>query len=118
MHKKILIILGTALILAAALAGCTGGTGSLHVQVIGDGNTGLPGAKVISNEQPGGQLKVTGMTGADGSVTYDGIKAGEYDFYVSAGGYEQKNFTVDVPRGKTANITIALNRTITPPPAT
>jgi uncharacterized membrane protein len=58
------------------------------------------------------------MTGADGSVTYNDIKAGEYDFYVSVGGYEQKNFTVDVARGKTTNITIALNRTITPPPVT
>jgi uncharacterized membrane protein len=113
--KKLLISLGATLVLVAAL-GCTGDTGSLRVQVVGENSAGLPGAKVISNEQPSGQLKVTGITGNDGSVTYPDIKAGDYNFYVSVGGYEQKTFDVSVPRGKTAHITITVTPT-TPLPA-
>ena len=118
MTKRILIIaLGIAAV-GIALAGCVSGTGNLHVQVVGNNNAGLPGAKVVSNEQPGGQLKVTGMTGADGSVTYNDIKAGDYEFYVSVANYEQKNFTVNVAGGKTTNVTITMKATSPPPSMT
>src|SRR5512135_1377258 len=115
--KKILVLAIAALVLGALALGCTGGIGSLHVQVVGENNTPLPCFKVISNEQPSGQLKVTGMSGSDGSVTYNDIKAGKYNFYVNGAGYEQQTFDVTVARGKTTNKTITLNRT-SPPPST
>ncbi len=113
--KRLLILFAAVLISAMmALPGCGGGSGGLRVQVV-EGNMGLPGAKVVSSEQPSGQLKVTGMTDRFGVATYDDIKAGEYTFYVSVAGYEQKDFTVKVERGKTANVTITMNRAAPPP---
>jgi len=107
-------MLAVALMVTTALAGCVPDSGDLKVQVTGEGGAGVAGAKVISSEQPPGQLKVTGMTGTDGSVTYNDIKAGDYSFYVSAAGYEQKDFTVTVAGGRTTSVTIALTRTVPP----
>ena len=115
--KKILILGISALVLVMVALGCTGGEGNLHVLVVGENNTPLSGFKVVSNEQPVDQLKVTGITGSDGTVTYDGIKAGSYNLYVSGAGYEQQTFDVTVAAGKTTNKTITMTRT-SPPPAT
>ena len=112
--KRVVIVAVAGFIVAAALAGCARDTGGLKVQVAGEGGMGVPGAKVISNEQPAGQLKVTGMTDSSGSVTYNDIKAGEYSFYISAAGYEQKDFEATVAGGKTTSVTIALTRTVPP----
>ncbi len=98
---KILLVLFVVTFLGAASYGCFGPTNSsgdsnLHVTVLGAGNGPLAGVKVISNTQPEGQLKVTGSTQTDGTVTYNNIKAGDYEFYVSRFDYEQKEFTVTV----------------------
>jgi uncharacterized membrane protein len=117
MPKKCLILLAAILIVGTVALGCAGNTGNLRVQVVGDNNTPLAGFKVVSNEQPAGQLKVTGLTDSDGTFAYEGIKAGAYNFYVNGAGYEQKIFDVTVPRGKTANVTITMTPA-SPPPTT
>ena len=109
-------------LLATAAVGCQpsvppSGTGNLHVLVLGADNGALAGAKLVSNEQPAGQLKVTGITGADGTVTYNNLNTGEYEFYISRFDYEQKEFNVNVLPGQTTNITITLVRTPTPSPS-
>ncbi len=80
------------------------------------GGSPLPGAKVVSAEQPEGQLKVTGMTRDDGSVLFTGIRAGTYDFYVNRYEYEQKsNIRIAVTAGQTTDFTVMLERY--PPPS-
>jgi hypothetical protein len=124
--KKLFFVCLVVAALTAVAVGCQPshstqtlpiGTGNLHVLVLGADNGPLGGAKVISNEQPEGQLKVTGITGADGTVTYNNIKAGEYEFYVSRFDYEQKEFGVNVLSGQTTDFTITLARTPTPSPS-
>ncbi len=85
--------------------------GSLRVHIVAPDGTGLPGAKVVSDTQPAGQLKVTGITSPDGVATYAGLKPGTYEFYVSRFDYDQKSFTVVVPGDTTTNITVTLSRT-------
>ncbi len=100
------------LVAGASFSGCSqqklSSTGSLRVTVIGADNVPLAGAKVVSGAQPAGQLKVTGITGDDGVVTYSGLKPGDYEFYVSRFDYEQKNFGVAVPTSGTASVTVTL----------
>ncbi len=107
----IFALLGS-LITAGMLTGCTGPavtTGSLRVEVRDMQNNLLSGAKVISNTQPEGQLKVTGSTDSNGIVLYKDIKAGEYDFYVNRFNYIQKNnIKIFVAGGKTTTITVNL----------
>ncbi len=91
------------------------GTGSLHVTVRGPDGQPVAGAKVVSNSQPEAQLKVTGITAKDGAVTFNDIKAGQYEFYVSGTDFEQADFTVVVPTEQTKEFIIALLRR--PPPS-
>ena len=116
MRSKILPILFIAAIaLVAVIFGWAGSrlsdNGNLHILVLGADNSPLDGAKVISNTQPNGQLKVTGSTQTDGTVSYSNIKPGDYEFYVSRFDYDQKGFSVTVLAGRTTDFTISLVRT-------
>jgi hypothetical protein len=70
----------------------------------------LAGAKVVSDAQPEGQLKVTGITGGDGAVTYGSLKPGRYGFQVTRFDYEQRDFSVTVAGGVTASVTVTLTK--------
>jgi hypothetical protein len=48
-------------------------TGNLVFKVIDSTGKPLAGAKVVSEEQPDGQLKVTGMTDTNGTVTFNNM---------------------------------------------
>jgi hypothetical protein len=116
MRLKAILAIGLFCLLfyGALAAGCAApGTGSLHVLVVNEDNAPLSGAKVVSNTQPEGQLKVTGGTDGEGSVTFDGIAAGEYEFYVSRFDYENQVFKVTVKAKHTAEVTITLKKTST-----
>ena len=102
------------------LAGCAGpalGNGSLRILVLGENGVPLSGAKVVSNDQPEGQLKLTGLTDGDGRVTFNDIKAGDYEFYVSRFDYDQAEFSVTLAVGHNTDITINLARAPAAPPA-
>jgi len=60
---------------------------SLKVTVKDSGGNVLSGAAVSSTVQPGGQTAVSGVTGADGSVTFTGLAVGNYTLKVSKDGY-------------------------------
>ena len=95
------------------LTGCakttpTNGVGNLRVTVFGVYHQSLWGAKVVSDSQPDGQLKVTGLTGEDGKVWFQNIKAGNYDFYISRFDYNQTQFSVIVNPGQTTEIPVYL----------
>jgi hypothetical protein len=101
----------TTVLLIIFAAGCSGpaaGDGNLSVLVLGENGVPLSGAKVVSNTQPEGQLKVTGLTGSDGQVIFNDIKAGDYEFYVSRFDYEQKEFKISVAAGRSTDITVNL----------
>ena len=119
-YLRIFLVLFIATFLGIASFGCLRPTsssgGNLRVTVLGVGNRPLAGAKVISNTQPEGQLKVTGVTQSDGTVTYNDIKAGDYEFYVSRFDYEQKEFSITVKSEQTTDVTVTLAPTS--PPAT
>lgn len=106
----------TVVVLSATLvAGCAqaelGDAGSLRVQVVGFHGAPLDGAKVVSDIQPEGQLKVTGITSIDGMVTYSQVKSGSYEFYITRPDYQQTKFTVTVAAGGTTDVTMMLTRT-------
>ncbi len=109
------VISGLLLLLTVGVAagGCrqtaSSASGSLHVQVVAPDDNGLAGAKVVSNIQPGAQLKVTGITGADGVVAFAGLKPGSYEFYVSRFDYDQKSFLATVLGDTTASIKVTLS---------
>jgi hypothetical protein len=56
-----------------------------NLQFTIESTTGIPlsGAKVVSEEQPEGQLKVTGITGDSGIVSFNDLPARDYKFYIS-----------------------------------
>jgi hypothetical protein len=85
-------------------------TGNLKVLVTDDAGNPLKGAKVVSDSQPEGQLKVTGLTGDDGTVTFNDIKAGNYTFYVSRFDYTNIEFPIVVAAGQTATESIKLKQ--------
>ncbi len=65
---------------------------------------------MVSDTQPEGQLKVTGITAGDGSVTFKSLKPGRYDFYVTRFDYDERDFTVTVRGGGTASVTVTLTK--------
>lgn len=104
---KTISILGIiAVLISACIAGCNGQDerekGSIRVTVLAEEALPLVGAKVVSESQPDGQLKVTGITNSDGTVTFNDIQTGAYRFYVSAAGFIQQEFEVTVTSGHTA----------------
>ncbi len=109
MSARSFLIVILALAFATLVAGCPASIhGNLHITVSGTNNQPLSGAKVVSSNQPEGQLKVTGITGADGVVTFNGIKSGNYTFNVSRFNYQPKDFTIFVAAGRNTNFSISL----------
>jgi Carboxypeptidase regulatory-like domain len=81
---------------------------NLRVLVVSADNIPLVGAKVVSNTQPEGQLKVNGITGDNGKVTLYDIKTGVYEFYVSRFDYIQQEFSITLESDRTTETTITL----------
>jgi hypothetical protein len=112
--NKIFIIFTVLIIMLISLSCTTSPTtsssnkGNLQVQILGADKAPIAGAKVVSNAEPAGQLKVTGMTKSDGTVIYNNIAPGEYVFYVSVAGYQQTDFKVTVQQSKTTGVTVNL----------
>ena len=96
-------------------SGCSQATssalGSLRVYVVGQDGTDLAGAKVVSDTQPEGQVKVTGMTDTGGAVSFTGLKPGTYEFYVSHFDYDQNGFSLTVRGDATSSMTVVLSKT-------
>jgi hypothetical protein len=84
-------------------------TGNLQIKVVDLYDRPLGGAKVVSEEEPGGQLKVTGLTDGNGLVIFKGIRSGDYQFYVSRYDYAQKIFSVSVTAVQNTEETVHLD---------
>lgn len=68
----------------------------------------LSGAKVVSQNSPENQLKVTGITDENGKVLFKGIKAGHYEFQISRFEYQPAEIDVDVSYHLDNTITVTL----------
>ncbi len=109
MKIKILAFLALAGLTLAVLGGCGSGTGSLKVSVVDTSGNPVWGAKVVSEEQPAGQLKITGITEQEkGGVIFEGIKSGNYQLQISSAGFAPETLGVIVRGGNTESITVTL----------
>jgi hypothetical protein len=88
--------------------------GYLQIYVTDSNDAPLVGAKVVSQTQPDGQLKVNGLTDKDGLVTFTGIKAGNYEFAISQADSKPTLAAVNLAAGQPIAITIKLEKATTP----
>jgi len=95
-------------------------TGGLQFVVTDPDKNILNGVKIMSEEQPTGQLKVTGITTGDASgVTFSNLLPGQYVFQFSRADYQAMSLAINVVAGQTPGTTISLAKlpgaiTITP----
>lgn len=115
--KKLGLLLAALTLMLVSMVSCNRqpGYGTIRVHVVSDSNTPLSGAKVVSNSQPGSQLKVTGITDTDGLVVFEDLEAGWYQFTVSRFNYEQRDVSITVVANQTTEPTVTLNK---PPEST
>ena len=83
--------------------------GTLSVTV-NSRNGGISGADVVSQLQPEGQAGVQGVTDITGDVTFNGIKAGQYQFTTSCSDYKTMVVEVNFIPEVTRKISIALEK--------
>jgi Carboxypeptidase regulatory-like domain/Hint domain len=83
-------------------------TGEIHFLVSDSDGQPLQGAKVVSITQPDDQLKLTGLTGADGTDVFNNVKAGDYQFYVSRFDYNQTEISASAIMGQITNVQVRL----------
>ena len=83
-------------------------TGDLQIKVANLDDRPLPGAKVVSEEQPFGQLKVTGLTDTSGKVLFSDIISGDYMFNISLADYAPVEMTVIVQGGQINTIPVTM----------
>jgi hypothetical protein len=83
-------------------------TGELQFTIESTAGVPLWGAKVVSEEQPEGQLKVTGITGDTGIVAFKDLVFGEYKFYISRFDYLPVEVLLTVMEDQPNNINIKM----------
>jgi len=113
-----LLIPMISLLVVLPAAGCDSGAGTspgnLQFNIQDESENPLWGAKVVSESQPDGQLKVTGITGLNGTVIFNNIAAGEYRFYISRFDYFPTEAALTVIAGQTRVIDINLSAETNP----
>jgi hypothetical protein len=84
-------------------------TGNLQITVTDTDNNPLAGAKVVSLIQPEGQTKLDGLiTASSNTVTFSGIKIGQYQISVSQFNYQGVIINTNIVAGQTTSITAKL----------
>jgi hypothetical protein len=111
-YKYVFLLAMILILVSGLMSGCKNSpepqTGNLEVLLQDSNGNPLWGGKVISEKQPEGMLKLTGITGNDGRVIYNDILVGEYEFYINRFDYLHKNFSVVVVAEKTISLTFML----------
>jgi hypothetical protein len=111
--------------LSICTAGCASGSPyttsptliDLRITVASQSGTPLSGAKVMSQEQPEGQLKITGLTDSGGVVRFSGIKPGVYTIGISRFDYNPVEITREITASD-HDFTVTLKPSATTPPPT
>ena len=70
----------------------------------------IPGVTVESTKQPTGQVKITGVTGADGYAQWSGIIPGDYTLACSKSGYTSNTSEVTTAPGGVNDASISLKK--------
>ena len=83
--------------------------GNLKIIVKDKDGAALSGVAVSSTTQPSGQSSLSGVTGADGSITFSGVLPGDYVVKTSKSGYETGSGQGTVASEFTKTINIAMN---------
>jgi hypothetical protein len=118
--RRFLSIMGIILVIlyTCTLTGCvtttevvtpTDTTGGIGFNVLGSDGKPLGGVKVVSQTQPEGQLKVTGITTQSGdAVIFNGLKPGSYSFQFSRADYQDFTMNTNVNPGGAPVITVSM----------
>jgi len=117
--KKLFLATTSVLSIAIlfALSSC-GGNGNLKISVADSSGNAISGAKVVSESQPSGQLKIDGITTEEaGGVVFNDIKSGKYQIQISRYGFAPESIEVNVKPEKTTNTVVVLFYA-SPPPVT
>ncbi len=113
MDNKFIVLLTSFLLLVTMLSvacasktktPCTS-TGRIHVRVTDTGNNPLRDGTVVLDMQPGGQLKLEGLTNNNGDVVFQNVKSEDYEFYISRFNYTETYITIIVKPGQTTSTT-------------
>jgi hypothetical protein len=120
--KLISLFLSIDFLLISLITGCCtttmdSSTVIFTVSVIDQRDNPLWGAKVVSETQPEGQLKLTGLSSDDGNVIFKNIKTGDYTFYVTRFDYIQVDIAITITLSNnklTVKMTPASSTTATP----
>jgi hypothetical protein len=89
-------------------SGASTQTGIFQIKVTDQNDKPLAGVKVVSEEQPNGQLKITGLTDADGIAIFSDVNSGNYIFDINRYDYLQNNIAITVAVGQTTSATVKL----------
>jgi len=105
------------MLLVLVVCSCARGNGNLRVSVQNTDGSPIIGAKVVSESQPAGQLKINGITSEEtaGVVAFSDIRPGTYQIQVSRYGYSPETLEVTVMSGKTESIVVKLFFASSPP---
>lgn len=70
----------------------------------------LAGGKVVSEEEPANQLKLTGLTDDVGQVKFTNVISGQYSFYINRFDYELQDLTITIDKNHNS-FTVKLEKT-------
>jgi hypothetical protein len=83
-------------------------TGGIKVTVLDSGGKPIVGASVSSTSTPNGQAALSGVSGSDGSVTFNGVAAGSYTLQASMSGYVTSSGSATVAAGSVITSSLTL----------
>ena len=83
-------------------------TGGIKVTVLDSGGKTIAGASVSSTITPSGQAALSGVSGSDGSLTFNGVAAGSYTLQASMSGYVTNSGSATVASGNVVTSSITL----------
>jgi Carboxypeptidase regulatory-like domain len=83
-------------------------TGGVKVTVMNSSGNAVAGASVSSTSTPSGQAALSGVTAANGTVTFSGVMPGSYTIQASMTGYNSNSGSVTVVAGSVAPLSVTL----------
>jgi hypothetical protein len=121
MSRKNVIMIVSVLVLsimAFVLSACqsttpstTATTGGVRFTFFDADKSILSGVKIVSQKQPEGQLKVTGITTQDpNGTTINDLKQGDYVFYFSKADYQDVSLSINIVVGQTYGLDTTLSK--------
>ena len=106
MQRSIITLLGTLVLLAAAVTAQVTG-GSVNGNVVDANGAALPNATVTLTSKTTGQTLTTQTTGS-GAYKFPNVAVGEYDINIEANGFANAKQVVNVTLNQTATVDAAL----------